>query len=127
MFPKGRLIRGVPLQNQINDFHVKIPVVKSAEPCTVQLKLPGDDGATVTMDPNDPCKNSPLKGTEDLCKDEWSITRGITGIVYHLRFMEENAPPEVGQYQLIFNSNGTKTMYSEASNINIKNRYRHLD
>ena len=111
----------------MKDFHLKIPVVKSAVPCTVRLKLPGDDGATVTMDPNDPCKNSLFKGTEDFCKDEWSIRRGFTGIVYHLRFMEENAPPEVGQYQLIFNSNGTKTMYSEASNINIKNRYRHLD
>ena len=35
-----------------------------------------------------------------------SIRRGFTGILYHMRFMEEYATPEVGEYHLIFNENG---------------------
>ena len=80
-------------------------MVKSAAPCKVGLKLPGSDGRTLIMDPHAPCK-SPLGGTGDLCKDEWSIRRGFTGILYHMRFMKEYAAPEVGEYQIIFNENG---------------------
>ena len=107
IFPRGKVIRGVPLQQQVKDYHLKIPVIKNSEACKVQVQLPGNDGATVTMDPDEPCKNHALVGAEDLCKDEWSLKRGFRGNLYHLRFIEENVPAEVGEYQLMLGSNGT--------------------
>ena len=107
IFPRGKVIRGVPLQQRIKDYHLQIPVIKNSEvACKVQVILPGNNGATLAMDPNEPCKNA-LAGTEDLCKDEWSLKRGLRGNLYHLRFLEENVPAEVGEYQLILGSNGT--------------------